>query len=448
MSQRHKGRLARRGGLATLASLAATAALAATASLAGAPPAFAAQKVTGPIRLAMFQNFSGVGASFAPETEAACISAATLANSAGGILGHQVQCVPANSGSDPADAVTEANRMAATIGNLEAVIGATSDVIDSTVGIFQQDHLPVLTNSGQPQFTHTKDQYFWRLVPPDSQLGVALATYAVQHYGKRVAMIFTNDAGAQADEPTTLSTLRTLHADVTTNQSIAPDASSYRSEVEKVLSGHPSSIVMEMSDPQTAATYFGELKQLNHGKLIPIVSVTLTLAAPWIQAVAPVVGGPQVLAKMCTGMAEPYTVNSGPAYESYKQALLSPASKAVPTPIAWAYNPAAEGQFEGTALFLLAMQEAHSLDPQVWNPWVTKVANGVPGAVDVSTLPEGLKAIEAGHKVRYVGLTGALEFDRWHSAPTGFGAFHCAIGPRPKSLIHYTVAYLSSIAAG
>ncbi len=49
---------------------------------------------------------------------AGCIPAANLINQAGGVLGHQVQCIAVDTRGDPADAVPAAQKLIATTQNL------------------------------------------------------------------------------------------------------------------------------------------------------------------------------------------------------------------------------------------------------------------------------------------------------------------------------------------
>ena len=88
---------------------------------------------SGTLTFASFNPFTGPDASFGPEMAAGCITAAHTINKAGGILGHQTQCVTVDTRGDPADAVPAAQKMLATTENLVGMNGPSSDEALATV---------------------------------------------------------------------------------------------------------------------------------------------------------------------------------------------------------------------------------------------------------------------------------------------------------------------------
>jgi hypothetical protein len=68
-------------------------------------------------------------------------------------------------------------------------------------------------------------------------------------------------------------------------------------------------------------------------------------------------------------------------------------------------------------LAALAMIAAHSTDVAKWQPFITTIGDGVPGAVVVNSFAAGVAALKAGKKIRYIGPGGPTSFDAFHDSP-------------------------------
>src|SRR5579872_3337578 len=77
-------------------------------------PSATPKTFSGTLTFASFNPFTGPDASFGPEMAAGCTTAAHTINKAGGVLGHQVNCITVDTRGDPADAVPAAQKMIAT----------------------------------------------------------------------------------------------------------------------------------------------------------------------------------------------------------------------------------------------------------------------------------------------------------------------------------------------
>src|SRR5215469_12684476 len=257
----------------TSVGVALTLAVAAACSSAGGGGSTPATLVVGE-----FNPFTGPDAAFGPEIVGGCIPAARLINASGGALGHHVSCVQEDTRGDPADAVPAAQKMMATETSLIGVLGPSSDEALATVPLLNGGHVPMFVDTGQAAFDRSKYSYFWRITPADDVKGYALALWAHQKGYTRAAAIFGNDVGAQSDVPTLLTAFTKLGGTITYKKPLALDQTSYRTEIESMLAGHPQVIFTEV-DPQTGATFLSELQQL-HG-LIPVIGTEVSLQAPW-----------------------------------------------------------------------------------------------------------------------------------------------------------------------
>lgn len=380
---------------------------------------------SGNLVFAEFNPFSGPDAAFGPEMLVACKATVDEINHDGGILGHQASCKGVDTHGDPADAVAAANQMIATTSNLAGVIGPSSDEALATVPILNQSHIPMFADTGQAAFDHSTAPYFWRLSPADDVKGYAMAIYAHEQGWTRGAAVFGNDVGSQSDVPTLLRAVSLLGGKMVSNQAIALDQASYRTEVANMLAAKPQVIFTE-EDPATAATFLSEVAQLNGGKLIPVVGTETTLEANWVQAVVHAIGSP-LLRKYQVGV-QPYAPPSGPAYGPFHTALYASKAASAANLAVYSTDPYAMGYYDSVNIMALAMIAAKSTSTTKYNAKITVVSNPGPGKVVVHTFAAGKAALEAGKKIQYVGASGPAVFNKYHNST---GAFEVAgyLGP-------------------
>lgn len=369
---------------------------------------------TGTLTFASFNPFTGPDASFGPEMAAGCIPAANTINQAGGVLGHQVQCIAVDTRGDPADAVPAAQKMIATTDNLMGMNGPSSDEALATVPIINRAGIPMFGDTGQAAFDKSTYKYFYRLTPPDDAAGVAMAVYAYRKGYRRAAAVFGNDLSSQGNVPNLLSAFKKLGGQIVINQSLTLDQSSYRTEVTSLIAANPDVIFTE-ADPQTDAAYLSQLQQL-HG-LIPIVGTQPTVQPPWAKAVGGAIGKDN-LAKYFAG-AQPYSASQGPAWQVYNTALLA-AKSAVPQPDQWSQDPYTETDYDAIIMIALAMLEAKTPDPSFFNKFIPTVVGNAPGATEVHSYKEGLDALAAGKTINYVGAGGPISFDTYQNSTGAF----------------------------
>jgi ABC-type branched-subunit amino acid transport system substrate-binding protein len=370
------------------------------------------------LTIGSFNPFSGGDADFGPEMMGGCIPAVRLINAAGGVLGHTVTCVAVDTRGDPADAVPAATKMIATTSNLVGVLGPSADEAQATVPVIDAAKIPMFADTGEAAFDRSAYGYFYRLTPADDVKGYALAQWAHDRGYSRAAAVFGSDIGAQSDVPTLVTAFEKLGGKIVSNQKIALDQSSYRTEVTRMLAENPQVIFTE-ADPQTDATFLSELKQL-HG-LIPVISTETSLQAAWLKAVGGAIGESE-LTKFVTGM-QPYAPTTGPAWKAYNKALLASGAQ-VPKPAQWATDPYSMTYYDAVNLVALAIVATKSTTPSVFAPEIVKLTQASPGAVTVYSFADGKSALSAGKHIRYVGAGGQIAFDKWHNSSGAFEAAH------------------------
>jgi len=369
---------------------------------------------TGTLTFASFNPFTGPDASFGPEMQAGCIVAVHLINKAGGVLGHQAQCVTVDTRGDPADAVPAAQKMLATTTNLVGMNGPSSDEALATVPIINRAHIPMFGDTGQAAFDKSAFDYFWRLTPPDDAAGAAMAIYAYQKGYRKGAAVFGNDISSQGNVPTLVTAYKALGGQMVLNQTVALDQSSYRSEVEALIAAKPDVIFTE-ADPQTDAAYLSQLQQL--GSLIPVIGTEPTFQPPWLEAVGGAIGKAN-LAKIYAA-AQPYAPSQGPAWDVFNTELLASSSE-IPQPDQWAQDPYTQTDYDAVVMMALAMVMAKTPDPSFYNKYIAEIVADTPGATEVHSFQEGRDAINAGKKIHYVGAGGPIVLDKYHNSSGAF----------------------------
>ena len=360
--------------------------------------------------------FSGPDAALGPTYLATCYGATTAINSDGGVMGHKLTCKSVDTRGDPADAVPAVNQMFASTNNLALVIGCTSDEAAAVVPIINSHKMAMFCMTGQSEFDHVHYPYFYRLVPPDLEEAYAMVAIAKQLGYKRVALAFGNDIGSQTFIQPAIAGLKTAGITMTTNQTLDLNATTFRTEAEAIIASHPDAIMTEAlgnADP----TLFSEIKQLNGGKVIPIVATSAAISPPFFKASAAAVGATTFTANFHADNL--VTESSGPAYAAFSKALLAEQGKVPGTTgdfTTYLSAPGGVHLYDGINLAALAMIMSKSTNPAVYGPDIIKIGNGVAGATVVYSFAQGAAALKAGKAIRYEGPGGPTNFDGYHDS--------------------------------
>ena len=169
------------------------------------------------------------------------------------------------------------------------------------------------------------------------------------------------------------------------NETLDLTATTFRTEAEKIVAAHPDAIMTEAlgsADP----TLFAEIKQLNGGKMIPIIGTSAAISPAFYSACAKAVGGADVRGQL--PRRQPGRRDQGPAYQAFaRHCWRSRARSAAPTGNFTTYftAPGAVHLYDGMNLAALAMVAAHSTEVAKWRPFITAIGDGVPGAVVVNS---------------------------------------------------------------
>lgn len=373
------------------------------------------------LTFAMDQAFTG-GTSIDGIAEASgCYPAVLVVNGAGGVLGHKIQCTPVDTRGDPSDAIPATQKLLATTSTLVGVLGPESSTATAIVPILTKAHIPMITQDGLSLYTHNKDPYFWRNYPADDYGGEALAYWAVKQGLKKGALLFDNTVAAQASVPGLLATYKHLGGKIVADLKVTPDSTSYGSEVHRLLQAKPQVIFTE-SDPQTDATAFRNLLEL--GKPIPVYGTNATVIPQWLKDVTKALGKTN-MAKYYRGV-EPYAPTY-PGTKTFNKELQASANL-VKTWKTWIGQEYSTTPYDSVIIMCLAMTAAHSTNPSVFNKDILSVTSPGKGKQVVYSYSAGVKALQAGKKIQYIGASGPTVFNKYHNSFGEYGVYRYVNG--------------------
>ena len=403
--------------VAAAAALALALAACSSSSTTSGTAASSAPAAGSALTVADVAPFSGPDAALGPTYLATCYGATSAINAAGGVLGHKLSCKSVDTRGDPADAVPAVNQMFASTPNLGLVIGCTSDEAAAVAPIINSHKMAMFCMTGQAQFDAGAPlPYFFRLVPPDLEESSAMVVIAQQLHYHKIALAFGNDIGSQTFISPAVGSLKKAGMTLTTNQSLDLKATTFRTEAAAIVNSHPDAIMTEAlgaADP----TLFSEIKQLNGGKMIPIIGTSAAISPAFFKSSAAAVGSQDFSSNF---HADNLVVESnGPAYDAFKTALLSQQGKVPGTTgnfTTYLSAPGGVHLYDGINLAALAMIMSKSTSPSVYSADIVKIGNGVAGATVCYSFAACASLLKSGKSIRYEGPGGPTSFDNYHDS--------------------------------
>ncbi|HUZ39975.1 MAG TPA: ABC transporter substrate-binding protein [Acidimicrobiales bacterium] len=391
----------------------------------------AASKPTGStLDIADVISFSGPNSFLGAITIGPCDGAVNVINAAGGVLGHKLSCIKVDDLGDPADAVANVSKALATNRSIIGAIGVPSATAATEVPILNAAKITMVSQAGLSLFSNKYYKYFWRMTPPDVFGGVAMGLAAASNGEKKVAVIIQNDVGDTGNTPGIVSALKKKHVSLVSNVTVPSDATSYETTINKIVNLHPDGLIIS-ADNQTTETLLAEYQSLSNGKVPATILSTQILGGNIFPYTKKSLGLSFATKKL--SLVGTYVNETTPQFKVYDAAV-----KATPggTKLATAIvaTQAIGTIYDGIITMALAMQAANSMKPVNFNSYMSKVATKRAGAVEVNSFAQGVKALKAGHKIYYVGVTGPIVFDKFHNSGGEFATFQFTANGNVKSI--------------
>jgi branched-chain amino acid transport system substrate-binding protein len=236
----------------------------------------------------------------------------------------------------------------------------------------------------------------------------------LRHYN-RIALAFGNDIGSQTFIAPAVAAIKAAGQTLVANETLDLNATTFRTEAAKIVAAKPDVILTEALGPPEAA-FLSEVKQLNGGKLPPVIGTSATISPDWFKSVSAAVGGSTLASGFLADNL--VTETSGPAFQAFSTAIYAEKGKVGSTGDFSTYltAPGAVHLYDGINLAALAMIESKSTDPNVFKAYIEKIGDGVPGATVVNSFAQGVAALKQGKQIRYEGPGGPTSFDAYHDS--------------------------------
>jgi ABC-type branched-subunit amino acid transport system substrate-binding protein len=360
---------------------------------------------TGPVTMGVLSCFTGSLASLGQAMLQGSQVAQKAINDGGGILGQQLTIAHADTQCDEADSVP-ATRQLLAASNVVGIIGPETQEINAVTPIVTSAKVPTQFQGGSTLFDKNTNQWLWRSSPSDSQLGVAMALYAYKKGYRNAALIFYSDIAAQTFPPPILNTFTKLGGKITTNITIAPAQTSYRTQVQQVIATNPD-VIFTQTDAPTAAVLFRNFKELDN-LAIPFVGTDVTGGDDFLKAITYQVAHDHLISVYGTSV-------SGAATDEF--------NKVFTTVVGAGQQPLANANYAYDAVIAqaLAVDKANSIAGADINAAMTSVTN--PPGTQCYTYKTCLDMIKAGTKINFEGASGPLDFNQYHNVFGPYAAF-------------------------
>ena len=390
-----------RGRLATV-SIAVVLALAACG---GGSSSGSSNLPTGPVTMGVLSCFSGTLASLGQAMLQGSQIAQKAINDAGGILGQQLNINHADTQCDEADAVPAVHQLLGA-SNIVGIIGPETQEINAVAPIVTSAKVPTQFQGGSTLFDKNVNPWLWRDSPSDSQLGVAMALYAYKKGYRKAALVFYSDIAAQTFPPPITKTFEKLGGTVVSNTTIAPDQTSYLTQIRQVIATNPD-VIFTQTDSATAAVMFHNFKELDN-LAIPFVGTDVTGGDDYLKAITYPVAHDHLISVYGTSV-------SGAAADEFNKdfAAMFGANQ----------QPLANANYAYDAVIsqALAIDKAKSISGADINAAMTSVTNS-PGT-QCYTYASCLTLIKAGTKINFDGASGPLDYNQYHNVFGPYAGF-------------------------
>lgn len=355
--------------------------------------------------VAALNPVSGSGSPYGAGMQAAILMAAEEINAAGGAGGRNIRVIAEDSQSSPDAAVLAAKKLIE-VNRVNAILGTWSSGVSLAVmPLTIAAGIPLTVTSGAPEIsTLDKDDLVWRFNASNALFGSAFAK-AVQLKGfKRPATMAFNNASGVGNTRGFQTAWRKAGGEIVAEVVYEPNRSSYRSELQRILSAKPDVIVAGSYLPDTTIL-LREWYQLGGGNkwIIPGWAFGQAL----IDAI-----GKEALEGVI--VVDSISNENSKSYEHFSAAFSKKSVRNI------ANSSYAAMAYDMMITFGLAMEAAGpGATPRQISAKIREVA-GAPGK-EVFTFAEGKAALKSGD-INYQGASSRLDFDEFGDATPNFSA--------------------------
>jgi len=319
-------------------------------------------------------------------------------NAAGGVLGKKLNLPTGDTGCDPVEGKTALLKMLSG-GGVKGIIGPTTQEINAVEPVLKADHIIDEFQGGDTARDHQSDPYLFRDSPSDSQLGVAMATYAHIKGYKTADLLFYSDAAAQTIVSPVATTYKKLGGTVIHTYIVQADQSSYTNTVAQVIADKPG-VIFSQTDAQTVAVLSTEFSQL--GSKIPWIGTDVTTSSDYIKAF----GTSRAHSILTSVMGTSVTGQANNVFlAGFKK--MFPSQKAA--------GPLSGANYAYDAVITLALADtyAKTFTGSTVAKDMLKISN--PPGTSCYAYKPCLALLKAHKKINYEGASGSIDYNKYHN---------------------------------
>ncbi|MYD16870.1 MAG: ABC transporter substrate-binding protein [Chloroflexi bacterium] len=362
----------------------------------------------GPLKIAFLGDLTGGLAEIGVEMRDGFLLAIKQINAAGGVFGQPVEFVIGDTNTDPTIAIEEARRMIE-IEGAHVIVGAHSSTNSLAVAesITGPAGIPQISPaSSSPQLAVAADNDFlFRATLNDKVQGPALAQLVSEQGYTNVGVIYRDDAWGQGIADSFAEAFVETWAGQVVKVAVAPQQTTYLSEIQRSLQNEPEALVMLAYVPEGTII----LRESIENELYDRFVFGPTSRNPSLMEAI----GPEHLGDM-HGTAP----GTAPGTESallWESAFIEEYER----PYGFPYTKQA---YDAAVAFALAAEAAGSTDGAAIRDQLRRIG-GAPGLVvlaDIGSIRLGLEAARNGEDIDYEGAAQSLEWDENGDLARGF----------------------------
>lgn len=370
----------------------------------GSPVAPSAGGGSGPIVLGAILPLTGDGSAYGPGMEVAVRTAVDEVNTAGGVMGRQLQVLVEDDATNPDQGVRAANKLI-DVNRVSGIVGTwASSVTLAVAPLTVKANIIEMNTSGSPKLSGFDPRVF-RANATDAALAATVAKEFSSEGTKAMTVLSNNAAGTVGLAQGVRDTFKAQGGQVLDYIEYADGQQSYSTEVNKALATKPDLFFVSCYTPDGTLV----IKSMFEG------GATAKVAAPaWClnTQLSEAVGSEAVEGDMAVDLVP---VSESQAYKRLNQAYTAKTSKDVFD------NVYAVHVYDSVLLLALAMQKAGSTDGTAVAQAMHDISNA-PGD-KVEGFADGLAALKAGKEIDYDGASGPIDFDDQNDMAPNVGIF-------------------------
>ena len=382
----------------------------------------------GAIHIAMEAPYTGTFATLGESVWDGAKAGVAAINASGGILGRTVILDLVDDKGDPADAIPAIQREIA-INHPVGIIGVLGNTIEAVQPVYDAAHIPFMSEAGNTNYDNSTDPYFFRVTPSDSQLGVAMAAWAIKQNYKKCAGTFSTAGTVQELANVVEQTFVKNGGSITASVPLTPVQNSYSSEISRVIASHPSCVFLQ-TEPGSAGAYFHDFGQLGDAN-IPFIGSDITSGSDFLKAIGASFAHQHLLSVV--GSSAP-----GPGQATFVKYYLQQFHQQPVSGANFAYD--------GVVSLALGIDWAKTTS----GPAVVKAipeTSDPPGQV-VTTYAQGLALIKQGTRINYRGASGPMQYNQYHNVFGPFDVVQAQPDGSLKTLYTLSASQLQKISTG